>query len=241
MKETQDVHDYRSDPTGVRSTDLEDRDRRDTDPASAEQSDAKTGEYPSGPATSVDTGDVTADFRPHETREDTEPVADSRPEPDTAPVDSADATADAPASTNDRGATLSFQLNSRLVDLDRTVMPLAHIRSERTPFIDGYEIQEVLGEGGMGIVFKARNVRLDRFEALKMIRGGAGARTHVLDRFEAEARAVAGIDHVNIVKIFEIAEHDGLPYFSLEYMSGGTLAKKIAGKPQPGVESAAYC
>ena len=56
-------------------------DRRDTDPASAEQSDAKTGEYPSGPATSVDTGDVTGDFRPHETGEDTEPVADSRPEP----------------------------------------------------------------------------------------------------------------------------------------------------------------
>ena len=66
-----------------------------------------------------------------------------------------------------------------------------------------------------------------------MIRAGAGAQPDGLARFEAEARAVAAIDHPNIVKIFEIGERDGLPYFSLEYLEGGSLAERIAGKPQP--------
>ena len=90
----------------------------------------------------------------------------------------------------------------------------------------------------MGIVYKARQQRLDRFVALKMIRAGAGARPEDLVRFETEAKAVAAIEHPNIVKIFEIGEHDGLPYFSLEYLAGGSLAKKIGGKPQPVDEAA---
>ena len=71
-----------------------------------------------------------------------------------------------------------------------------------------------------------------------MIRAGAGARPEDLARFETEAKAVAAIEHPNIVKIFEIGEHDGLPYFSLEYLPGGSLAKKIGGKPQPVDEAA---
>ncbi len=90
----------------------------------------------------------------------------------------------------------------------------------------------------MGIVYKARQPRLDRFVALKMIRAGAGARPGDLIRFEAEARAVAAIDHPNIIKIFEIGEHGGLPYFSLEFLAGGSLARRIDGKPQPVMESA---
>ena len=105
------------------------------------------------------------------------------------------------------------------------------------PWIAGYDILEVLGMGGMGIVYKAHQPRLDRFVALKMIRAGAGARPSDLMRFEAEARAVAAIDHPNIIKIFEIGEHRGLPYFSLEFLAGGSLATKIDGKPQP-VETA---
>ena len=85
----------------------------------------------------------------------------------------------------------------------------------------------------MGIVYKARHLRLDRLVALKMIKAGAGAQPDDLARFEAEARAVAAIDHPNIIKIFEIGEHDGLPYFSLEFLEGGSLAQRIAGKPQP--------
>ena len=72
----------------------------------------------------------------------------------------------------------------------------------------------------------------------KMIKAGAGAQPDDLARFEAEARAVAAIDHPNIIKIFEIGEHDGLPYFSLEFLEGGSLAQRIAGKPQP-IEDAA--
>ncbi len=90
----------------------------------------------------------------------------------------------------------------------------------------------------MGIVYKARQPRLDRFVALKMIRAGAGTQPGDLVRFEAEARAVAAIDHPNIIKIFEIGEHGGLPYFSIEYLEGGSLARRIDGKPQP-VEDAA--
>ncbi len=106
------------------------------------------------------------------------------------------------------------------------------------PRITGYEILGVLGAGGMGIVYKARHLRLQRLVALKMIKAGGGARLDDLVRFEAEARAVAAIDHPNIIKIFEIGEHDGLPYFSLEFLQGGSLAQGIAGKPQP-IEDAA--
>ncbi len=111
-------------------------------------------------------------------------------------------------------------------------------RGDKLPRITGYEILGVLGAGGMGIVYKARQLRLDRLVALKMIKAGAGARPDDLARFEAEARAVAAIDHPNIIKIFEIGEHDGLPYFSLEFLEGGSLAQRIAGKPQPTQEAA---
>ena len=69
----------------------------------------------------------------------------------------------------------------------------------------------------------------------------SGARPQDLVRFETEAKAVAAIEHANIVKIFEIAEQDGLPYLSLEFVAGGSLAKKIGGKPQPVAEAAADC
>jgi serine/threonine-protein kinase len=104
--------------------------------------------------------------------------------------------------------------------------------------IAGYEILGVLGEGGMGIVYKARQLRLDRFVAIKMIRAGAGARPSDIARFEAEARAVSAIEHPNIVRIFEISEHAAMPYCSLEFLPGGSLSKKISFKPQP-VEEAA--
>jgi tetratricopeptide (TPR) repeat protein/tRNA A-37 threonylcarbamoyl transferase component Bud32 len=169
---------------------------------------------------------------------DTEPCVDQQAVIEKAQLPAGDATVDTPGRSLDRDATASFELDPILPDTERTLPPSAKDTGDGLPRIAGYELLEVLGVGGMGIVYKARQPRLDRFVALKMIRAGAGARQEDLARFEAEARAVAGIEHPNIVRIFEIGEHDALPYFSLEYLSGGSLAKRIEGKPLPVAEAA---
>ncbi|MFM7516909.1 MAG: serine/threonine protein kinase, partial [Pirellula sp.] len=97
--------------------------------------------------------------------------------------------------------------------------------------IGSYTIEKVLGRGGMGIVYKAYQTKLGRPVALKMILGGAHVSEQVMSRFTAEAKAVAHLQHPNIVQIFEVGEHDGLPFFSLEYVNGPPLDKKLDGKP----------
>jgi serine/threonine-protein kinase len=136
------------------------------------------------------------------------------------------------------GLAVPHEPDPRRGDPESTMPPPMSAVAGKKLRIAGYEILEVLGKGGMGIVYKARHQRLDRFVALKMIRAGSSARPEDLARFETEAKAVAAIDHSNIVKIFEIGEHDGLPYFSLEFLPGGSLAAKIGGQPQPVDETA---
>ncbi len=111
-------------------------------------------------------------------------------------------------------------------------------REPPVPGVPGYEIEGVLGRGGMGVVYKARHLALKRNVALKMIlnRGHAGPRE--LARFRIEAEAVARLQHPNIVQIHEVGEADGHPYCALEFVEGGNLARKIKGQPLPSRESA---
>ena len=102
------------------------------------------------------------------------------------------------------------------------------------PRISGYEIRERLGQGGMGVVYMARQVGLNRLVAVKMIRGGSHARPEHLGRFRIEAEAVARLRHPNIIQIHEIGEAGGLPFVSLELLEGGELGGRLAGTPQPG-------
>ena len=102
------------------------------------------------------------------------------------------------------------------------------------PEIPGYELFETLGEGGMGVVYKARQIGLNRLVALKMIIGGSHSHSNLLARFRVEAEAVARIRHPNILQIYDIGEVDGLPFVSLELLEGGGLDDRLAGTPQPG-------
>jgi eukaryotic-like serine/threonine-protein kinase len=99
------------------------------------------------------------------------------------------------------------------------------------PTIPGYRILGRLGVGGMGIVYKAEQLGLKRVVAIKTV--SAAIQGHSLRRFEAEAAAVARLRHPNIVQIYDIGNCDGLPYFSMEYVPGGSLAERLGGEPQP--------
>jgi WD40 repeat protein len=106
-------------------------------------------------------------------------------------------------------------------------------RAFERPLVSGYEILEELGRGGMGVVYKARQLSLNRIVALKMILAGAHAGTEDLARFRAEAFAVARLHHPNIVQIFEVGDQDGLPYIALEYVGAGHMGQHLNGTPQP--------
>ncbi len=105
--------------------------------------------------------------------------------------------------------------------------------------VPDYEILAVLGRGAMGVVYKARHLPLNRVVALKMILSGQHARGQERARFKAEAEAVARLQHSNIIQVHEVGEHDGRPFFSLEYCPGGALNKKLDGTPLPPQEAAA--
>jgi serine/threonine protein kinase len=104
--------------------------------------------------------------------------------------------------------------------------------------VPGYEILRELGRGGMGVVYLARQVGVGRLVAIKMLLSGAHAAAVERTRFEAEVAAIGRLQHPNLVQVFEVNEHDGRAYFSMEYLDGGSLEDKIAGKPQPARQAA---
>ena len=107
------------------------------------------------------------------------------------------------------------------------------------PHFPGYEVRELLGRGGMGIVYRAWHRRLNRHVALKMLLAGAYARPEERERFLREAEAVAGLRHPNIVQVYDVGDLDGRPYFTMEFVEGGSLAQRLAGTPMPAGEAAA--
>jgi eukaryotic-like serine/threonine-protein kinase len=99
------------------------------------------------------------------------------------------------------------------------------------PDVPGYEVLGRLGRGGMGVVYQARQLGLNRACALKMILAGGHAGPAELTRFRTEAEAVARLHHPNIVAVYEVGQHDGKPFLSLEYCPGGSLDRKLSGTP----------
>src|SRR5262249_55487580 len=101
------------------------------------------------------------------------------------------------------------------------------------PQVPGYEVQEMIGSGGMGVVYRAWHLRLHRDVALKMPLAGTHAPPAERERFLREAEAVASLRHPNIVQVYEAGDMGGQAYFTMELIEGGSLAQQIQGHPQP--------
>ena len=106
------------------------------------------------------------------------------------------------------------------------------VRPLPTDAVPGYELLGEIGRGGMGVVYRARHLGLNRVVALKMVLAGSHARSADLKRFRTEAEAVARLQHPNVVQVYDVGEASGLPFLSLE-LCDGSLADRLDGTPWP--------
>jgi WD40 repeat protein/tRNA A-37 threonylcarbamoyl transferase component Bud32 len=135
-------------------------------------------------------------------------------------------------------AEVREQVARASITINRVPSRRAERRPRAFPEIAGYEILGELGRGGMGVVYKARQIRLNRLVALKMILAGDHAGTEAAVRFLAEAEAVARLHHPHIVQIYAFGDQDGRPYFEMEYVPAGSLADRLDGTPWPAGDAA---
>jgi serine/threonine protein kinase len=131
-----------------------------------------------------------------------------------------------------RGIRLAMRGDSAIRAVETvTNQPHPNIEAPTPP--PGYETIRELGRGGMGVVYLARQRHPNRLIAIKVLLAGVHSGPAGRARFLAEADAIAKLQHPNIVQIFEVGEHGGLPFFALEYVEGGNLADRLNGQPQP--------
>jgi cytochrome c peroxidase len=131
----------------------------------------------------------------------------------------------------------SQALNEKTIELRGAPARYAHADS-LCPIIPGYQILHELGRGAVGVVYKARDVRLQRLVAVKTILSGSFTAPDQVARFRTETQAVARMQHANIVQIYDVGEVRGLPYCALEFVDGGTLTNAVREQPMPPREAA---
>jgi serine/threonine protein kinase len=170
--------------------------------------------------------------------DDPQPVSPLRASEDpdlTADSDTAGATPTAPDPSQENATSVEL-LGIATIDhlLDGSSDPLTSALPSAdlsyalaTPTVPGYEVLAPLGEGGMGVVWKARQTKLNRLVVLKMVLGEQRAGSRELIRFLAEAEAVAAVRHPHVVQVYDYGEANGRPFLAMEYLPGGSLSDRL--------------
>ncbi|QEG01782.1 Serine/threonine-protein kinase PknB [Stieleria maiorica] len=128
---------------------------------------------------------------------------------------------------------VALQVDSLFPSRERAAWPASATfpSGAALPTVPGYDIEDVLGRGGVGVVYKATQLSLHRSVALKMLLVGSYASQLELARFTREAKALAALRHPNIVQIYDVGQVDGRPFFTMEFVDGGTLGQRFASAP----------